>query len=175
MRGVGINQATEKIEIDRYSSASEGVTTSLIDEKNPFLSFEATLPSKGSWLKYDDVDFDCIEDGDLTINVKAADDTKFCIREGSPEGTVIAYLEVEKSKEYVVQTASLESVPKGVVNLVITNEGEGAVSVDWVKFINNPNKDKDKDKDKENEEEDKNKDKDKENEEEDKKEVFDEN
>ena len=175
MRGVGINQATEKIEIDRYSSASEGVTTSLIDEKNPFLSFEATLPSKGSWLKYDDVDFDCIEDGDLTINVKAADDTKFCIREGSPEGTVIACLEVEKSKEYVAQTASLESVPKGVVNLVITNEGEGAVSVDWVKFINNPNKDKDKDKEKENEEEDKNKDKDKENEEEDKKEVFDEN
>ena len=148
MRGVGINQATEKIEIDRYSSASKDVTTSLIDEKNPFLSFEATLPSKGSWLKYNDVDFDCIEDGDLTINVNAADDTKFCIREGSDEGTVIACLDIKKSKKWEAQTANLEYVPKGVIDLVITNEGEGAFSIDWVKF----KKKKKKDKENENEE-----------------------
>ena len=144
MRGVGINQATEKIEIDRYSSASKDVTTSLIDEKNPFLSFEATLPSEGSWLKYNDVDFDCIEDGEININIKAADDTEFCIREDSVEGKVIACLDVKKSKEWVTETANLENVPKGIIDLVITNEGEGAFSVNWVKFINNSNKDKDK-------------------------------
>jgi hypothetical protein len=142
MRGVGINQATEKIEIDRYSNASEDVTTALIDEKNPFLSLEATLPSKGSWLKYNDVDFDCIKDGELTININILDDTKFCIREGSIEGTVIACLDVKKSKEWLTEKANLEYVPKGVIDLVITNEGEGAFSVDWVKFKNNPKKDK---------------------------------
>ena len=153
MRGVGINQATEKIEIDRYSNASEDVTTALIDEKNPFLSLEATLPSKGSWLKYNDVDFDCIKDGELTININILDDTKFCIREGSTEGTVIACLDVKKSKEWLTEKANLEYVPKGVIDLVITNEGEGAVSVNWVKFINNPNKDKEKENEKEEEEE----------------------
>ena len=153
MRGVGINQATEKIEIDRYSNASEDVTTALIDEKNPFLSLEATLPSKGSWLKYNDVDFDCIKDGELTININILDDTKFCIREGSIEGTVIACLDVKKSKEWLTEKANLEYVPKGVIDIVITNEGEGAVSVNWVKFINNPNKDTEKENEKEEEEE----------------------
>ena len=144
MRGVGINQATEKIEIDRYSSASKDVTTALIDEKNPFLSFEATLPSEGSWLNYTDVDFECIEDGNLIINVKVSDDTKLCIREDSVKGKVIACLDMEKTSQWVNQTANLEYVPNGVIDLVVTNEGEGAVSVNWVTFINNPNKDKEK-------------------------------
>ena len=148
MRGVGINQATEKIEIDRYSSASEDVTTALIDEKNPFLSFEATLPAKDSWFKYNDVDFDCIEDGYLIMNVNAADDTKLCVRESSAEGKVIACLDIKKSSEWGTQEADLEYVPKGVIDLVVTNEGEGAVSVDWVKFVNSDNKkDKEKEKD----------------------------
>ena len=143
MRGVGINQATEKIEIDRYSSASEDVTTALIDEKNPFLSFEATLPAIDSWFKYNDIDFDCIEDGYLIINVKAANDTKLCLRENSVEGKVIACLNMKKSNHWIAREANLEYVPNGVIDLVITNEGEGAISVDWVKFINS-NKDKDK-------------------------------
>ena len=38
MRGVGINNATEKIEIDRYSAAINDVTTQLIDTVNTFRS-----------------------------------------------------------------------------------------------------------------------------------------
>ena len=81
MRGVGVNKATEKIQIDRYSTASTDVTTALIDTVNTFRSFQATLPAKGSWLKYNDVDFSCIKDGYIVLNAKAADDTEFCIRE----------------------------------------------------------------------------------------------
>ena len=143
MRGVGINQATEKIEIDRYSSSSEDVTTSLIDVNNPFLSFEATLPAKGSWFKYNDIDFDCIDDGYLIINVNAIDDTKLCLREDSVKGNIIACLDIKMSNQWLTQKAELEYVPRGIINLVISNEGEGEVSVDWVKFINFSNNDKD--------------------------------
>ena len=41
MRGVGINNATEKIEIDRYSEASSDVTTQLIDTVNTFRRYQA--------------------------------------------------------------------------------------------------------------------------------------
>ena len=143
MRGVGINQATEKIEIDRYSSSSEDVTTSLIDVNNPFLSFEATLPAKGSWFKYNDIDFDCIDDGYLIINVNAIGDTKLCLREDSVKGNIIACLDIKMSNQWLTQKAELEYVPRGIINLVISNEGEGEVSVDWVKFINYSNNDKD--------------------------------
>ena len=154
MRGVGINNATEKIEVDRYSTASSDVTTQLIDTVNTFRSYEATLPAKGSWLKYDGIDFSPLADGYLIVNAKASDNTEFCIREKSAKGKVLARIKMtvksemtrpgmppfrrDQSNQWLMQTASLDYSPKGVANLVITNEGDGALSIDWVQFKNRP-------------------------------------
>ena len=158
MRGVGINKATEKIEIDRYSKASADVTTEHVDTTRYFTGDYATLPGKGSWMEYDDVDFSCLTDGYLLINVKAADNTEFCIREKSAKGKVIARIKLTVKPEepagganspmarfrrdlrdqWLTQTTALEYAPKGVTNLVITNEGNGALSVDWLQFKNRP-------------------------------------
>ena len=166
MRGVGINKATEKIQIDRYNSASDGVTTALVDTTNGFRTLQATLPSKGSWIRYNDVDFSSLTDGYLILNAKASDNTEFCIREKSEKGKVIARIKMTVAPEqpaagqggpgggappmmmgrmrrdmrnqWLTQTATLEYVPNGVTDLVITNEGNGAVSVDWVQFKNRP-------------------------------------
>ena len=160
MRGVGINKATEKIEIDRYSTASDGVTTELIDTVNTFRSYQATLPTKGSWLKYDDVDFSVITDGYLIMSVKAADNTELCIREKSATGKVLARIKLnvkpeeptggaqanpmmarfrrDQRNQWLTQTATLDYVPTGVTDLVVTNEGNGALSVDYVRFKNRP-------------------------------------
>jgi hypothetical protein len=40
--------------------------------------------------------------------------------------------------QWLTQTATLDFVPKGVTDLVITNEGDGALSVDYVMFKNRP-------------------------------------
>jgi len=160
LRGVGINQATEKIEIDRYSSASADVTSELIDTVNTFRSYQATMPAKGSWIQYKDVDFDCITNGYLVLSAKASDDTEFCIREKSAKGKVIARFKMtvrppeppagaaanpmmarfsrDLRNQWLTQTATLEYTPKGVTDLVITNEGNGALSIDWVQFKNRP-------------------------------------
>ena len=98
LRGVGINQATEKIEIDRYSSASEGVTYALIDTVNTFRSYQATIPAKG-WLKYNDVDFSSLTDGYLVISSKAAENTSFSIREKSATGKVLAKIDMTVKPE----------------------------------------------------------------------------
>ena len=45
-------------------------------------------------------------------------------------------MNLTKSNQWLTQEADLEYVPSGVINLIITNEGEGTVSVDWVKFVN---------------------------------------
>ena len=160
MRGVGINQATEKIEIDRYSQASDGVTTTYVDTTNYLRGMGVTLPQKGSWSLYKDVDFDCITDGYLVLSAKAADDTEFCIREKNAKGKVIARFKMavrppeppagaaanpmmgrfsrDLRGQWLTQTATLEYTPKGTTDLVITNEGNGAVTVDWVQFKNRP-------------------------------------
>ena len=160
MRGVGINQATEKIQIDRYSTAADGVTNEPVDTTRAFSGGCATMPAKGSWIKYDDVDFGCITDGYVVLSAKAADDTEFCIREGNAKGKVIARFKMtvrppeppagaaanpmmsrfnrDLRNQWLTQTAPLEYTPKGVTNLVVTNEGNGALSVDWVQFKNRP-------------------------------------
>ena len=154
MRGVGINQATEKIEIDRYSSASDDVTTQLIDTVNTFRSFQANLPKKGSWICYKDIDFDCLTDGYLAISAKAADNTAFYIREKSADGKIIAKIDMtvkpetpagmpamfrrDYSNQWLTMTAPLAYPLKGVSDLVITCEGDAGVSIDWIQFKNRP-------------------------------------
>ena len=154
MRGVGINQATEKIEIDRYSSTSDDVTTQLIDTVNTFRSFQANLPKKGSWICYKDIDFDCLTDGYLVVSAKAADNTAFYIREKSADGQIIAKIDMtvkpetpagmpamfrrDYSNQWLTMTAPLAYPLKGVSDLVITCEGDAGVSVDWIQFKNRP-------------------------------------
>ena len=154
MRGVGINKATERIEIDRYSSASAGVTTQLIDTVNTFRSFEVSLPRKGSWIRYNDVDFSSLTDGYLVVCAKAAENTEFCIREKSATGKVLARIKMtvkseitrpgmptpfrrDQSNQWLTLTSTLDYTPNGVSDLVVTCEGEG-ISIDWIQFKNHP-------------------------------------
>ena len=154
LRGVGINKATERIEIDRYSSAGSDVTTALIDTVNTFRSFEATLPAKGSWLKYTDIDFSCLTDAYVVIGAKAAGNTKFFVREKAPNGKILAKVEMtvkpdvpagtpamfrrDMTNQWLTMAAQLAYIPKGVSDLVITCEGNAPVSIDYVQFKNRP-------------------------------------
>ena len=162
MRGVGINNATEKIEIDRYSEASSDVTTQLIDTINTFRSYQAALPKKGSWLRYNDVDFSSLtSDSYVIISVKASGNTAFSIREKSATGKVIAKVSLDNivppetpnapagggmmgrfrrdmRGQWLTQTVALDYVPKGVTDLVVTNDGDAEIAVDYVLFKNRP-------------------------------------
>ncbi len=151
MRGVGVNKATEKIEVDRYSTASADVTSSLIDTVNTFRSYQATLPKKGSWLQYNDVDFSGVEKtAYLIVNVSTAGNTEFCIREKTAKGKIIARIPMnvitqmgqfrrDQSNQWLTQTVALQYVPQGVTDLVVTCEGDAAVSINWVQFKNREN------------------------------------
>ena len=150
LRGVGITEATAQIQIDRYSAVSADVTIASLDTMNRFRGWEATLPQKGSWICYNDVDFSPVYDGYVVVCVKAAANTELFIREKNAKGKVIARIPVtvisemgpfrrDMSGQWLTLTASLEYMPKGVTDLVLTCEGtSGGVSVDWVQFKNRP-------------------------------------
>ena len=148
LRGVGINQASDQIQIDRYSEVSNGVTAEYLDTANCFRGWFVNLPTKGSWVRYNGVDFSATSNAYLVIRTKANANTSLCIREGKPTGKVIAKVALTVAGEngpfrrnligqWLTLTAPLEYVPKGVTDLYITCEGE-AVSIDWVQFKNRP-------------------------------------
>ena len=148
MRGVGINKAIERIEVDCYNDASSDVAIAGTDTLVQFSGNCATLPAKGSWLRYSDVDFSPCKDAYVMVRVRAYDNTELCIREKSAKGKVLARIPVtvksengpfrrDMSGQWLTLTANLEYLPKGVADLVVTCEGV-AVGIDWVQFKNRP-------------------------------------
>lgn len=148
LRGVGINKATDQIQIDRYSAVSPDVTVEYLDTMNRFRGWEAVLPQQGSWIRYNGVDFDCLYDGYLVACVKAAANTEILVREKDAKGKVIARIPVtviseqgpfrrDMSGQWITLTAPLMYTPKGITDLCVTCEGTG-VSIDWLQFKNRP-------------------------------------
>ena len=149
LRGVGINQATDKIQVDRYSEAAKGVTIEYLDTLNRFRGWQVNLSEKGSWARYNDVDFGCLSgDSYAIVCAMANDNTEFCIREKGANGKIIARFTVtvksengpfrrDMSGQWLTLTAPLEYLPKGVTDVCVTCEDK-ACSIDWVQFKNRP-------------------------------------
>ena len=146
LRGVGITAATSKIEIDRYSSISEGTTVAFNDTTATFNGWHAILPKKGSWVRYNEVDFSSITDGYVVVRAKANANTSFTIRDKSKKGKVIAKLDITVEGEtgpfrrsmkgqWMTLTVPVEYVPKGITNLCVVCEGP-EVCIDWLQFKN---------------------------------------
>ena len=146
LRGVGITPATGRIEIDRYSSVSDGVATGFNDTTVTFNGWHATLEKKGSWLRYNDVDFAGISDSYVVVKAKANTNTSFTIRDKSEKGKVMAKLTITVEGEtgpfrrdmrgqWMTLTVPVKFVPKGTTNLCVVCEGP-EVSIDWLQFKN---------------------------------------
>jgi len=146
-RGVGINKATDRVEVDRYSTASSDVVTDTLDRARRFRGWYVTLPQRGSNLTYGDVDFGCLGDAYLTASVKADANTEVVVREQNARGPVIARLKVicttdgqfrrDYRGQWLTVTAPLQHTPSGVADLYVECMGS-AVSIDWMQFKNRP-------------------------------------
>lgn len=146
LRGVGINDATHRLDIDRYSSVSAGTTIAYLDTLNAFRGWSVDLPQKGSWVRYNQVDFSMLKSNAYLIaNVKANANTTFFVRENDAKGKILAKVNVtvitegqfrrDNSGKWLMVTTPLLYVPKGVTDLCITCEDK-AISIDWMQFKN---------------------------------------
>lgn len=72
LRGVGISNAFERIQVDRYSAISEvGARIEYIDAANTFKGWKTQL-SDGGWIQYNDVKFD-VEPQMVLVNACSAE------------------------------------------------------------------------------------------------------
>jgi len=145
-RGVGINLADSKIDVDRYSSAEGSVSTAFVDSLRPFKGWYASLSGKGSRLHYADVDFSSLRQGAYVVaQVRAKADSEVKIAIGKK---VLARIPVkvitqrgqfrrDQSGQWLTLTAPLDFLPKDVSTITLSTEGE-AVDVDWIQFRSRP-------------------------------------
>src|SRR5665213_3172714 len=135
LRGVGIVDAKSKIQIDRYSAISkEGVSDSFLDETNTFEGWKISLNGKDTWVQFDRVDFG--KNGLKSVNVRSASSTGGLIeiRLDKTDGPVLAQVKIGKVSEWKVIKAKLQTVPTGVHDLVVTQNENNNVDLDWLSF-----------------------------------------
>ena len=146
LRGVGTTKATARMEVDRYSAASEGTAIAALDTLNRFKGWFVTLPHKGSQVRYDDVDYAPLRAGAYAVvQVRAKANSSLMLSAGKKQIACIPVTVIterggfrrDQSNQWLTLTAPLTALPKGIADITVTCDGE-AVDVDWVQLRNRP-------------------------------------
>ncbi len=134
-RGVGIVEATHKIQIDRYSAISpEGAAASFLNPADPFEGWKISLAGKSAWVRFNDVDFGKTGLKSVAVRAVAPTGGAIEIRLDQAGGPVLARVTIGPNAAWAISRASVQNVPAGVHNLIVTDAGQGPVEVDWVSF-----------------------------------------
>jgi len=135
LRGVGLTNAANQIEIDRYSSISEtGATVAFIDTLNIFKGWKIMLESKNAWVKYNAVDFGSKKMKKVEVKAMSVNGGTIQVCLDKVDGQVIAEVKVPKGKSWTEVEAKVSKYQTGIHNLVVVLKTENKAEVDWVKF-----------------------------------------
>lgn len=141
LRGVGISDARERIQLDRYSASSgKSLKVDFLDRKSPFDGWKCVFSGKGAWVRYNNVDFGTKPVASVTMRVKAPSGGKMLV--ATADGKEIALVGLPSTKEWIDVTHPIAaSTVEGVADLVVTLKSGRNVEVDWIGFDALPWKD----------------------------------
>lgn len=133
-RGVGIVDARQHIEVDRYSTiAPTAAATEYIDTLNPFRGWVLRL-NKGGWATFARVDtkgLSATEGNDLLIRYRAPRPAALRLTLGQER---VAELRLPAQDSLAVASFPVGAIPQGVLDLRVQLVDGKEVSVDWLSF-----------------------------------------
>lgn len=134
-RGVGITEATAKIQIDRFSAIAEkGARIEFNDTTNTFDGWKTVLENKGAWISYTSVNFEKKKSGKITYRASASSGGKAEVRINNINGPLLAEIEVPASKEMQTFTTKIDKVKPDIHNLFVVLANNNPVEIDWIRF-----------------------------------------
>lgn len=135
LRGVGLTDASQRIQIDRYSHISnEGASVAFMDTLNSFGGWKAILATANAWIQYNGVDFGTNQFKSINVRALSRAGGALQVRLDKVDGPVIAQVEIPAGKAWNTIKARLSGLKTGVQNLVISLIDNKPVEVDWVSF-----------------------------------------
>jgi GH43 family beta-xylosidase len=133
-RGVGLTQASSKIQIDRYSDKGEDATVGFIDTVKVFDGWKSILPAtKNGWIKYNSVNFGKAKPKTVTVKAWSAKGGTLEVRDGSLSGQIIATVKIPQGTAWRSITVPVTSSKTGIHHLGVVAKN-AAVEVDWISF-----------------------------------------
>jgi hypothetical protein len=135
LRGVGISNASKKINIDRFSAKSaDGVEVAFLDTLNKFKGWKTIFNKTDSWVKYNSVFFDKKAKKHIYLNARSLTGGTLLISTEGAQGEILAKINIPKGDDWSVVKKAILLAPTGVKNLVVKLKSSGNVEVDWVSF-----------------------------------------
>ncbi|RZL07770.1 MAG: carbohydrate-binding protein [Hymenobacter sp.] len=135
LRGVGLTDAHQKIQVDRYSRlSSRGASIAFLDTANTFLGWKTEFADNQGWVQYNGVAFGKKPLKTVTLRVQAAAGATVQLRTDGATGPVLAQITVPKGSQWREVKAPLAAFRPGTHTLVVASKTNAPVAIDWVRF-----------------------------------------
>ena len=135
LRGVGITDATKKIQIDRYSlKSNKGAAIAFLDTLNNFGGWKAILDTANAWMQYNSVNFENNKFKLVTLRTLSKTGGTIQIRLDKINGPIVAQIEIPKINNWKIINASLSEYKPGIHNLIVLLKNDKNVEIDWMSF-----------------------------------------
>lgn len=135
LRGVGLIDASNKINIDRYSNiADKGVTIAFLDTTNTFQGWKTVFNAKDAWIQFNAVNFAKKKFKSVLVKAHSTVGGSIQIHLNSATGPVVANVTIPKGQAWQTIKSPVTKLKKGVQNLYITSADTNPVEIDWISF-----------------------------------------
>lgn len=135
LRGVGLTDARQKIQLDRYSRLSpSGAAIAFLDTANTFRGWKTAFSSPSGWVQYNGVAFGSQKLRTVTLRGASAAGATVQIRLDNAQGPVIAEVAVPKGGAWQDVKVPLTAFKPGTHALYASLKRGAGVEIDWVRF-----------------------------------------
>jgi hypothetical protein len=135
LRGVGLTDARQKIQLDRYSRLSDqGAAIAFLDTANTLRGWKTVLSSPAGWVQYNGVAFGQSPLRTATLRGASGAGATIQLRLDHASGPVLAQLTVPKGGTWQEIKAPLAAVKPGRHTLFVSLKGGASAELDWVSF-----------------------------------------
>jgi hypothetical protein len=135
LRGIGITNASNKIQVDRYTMVSDkGTTIAFIDTLDRFNGWKIMFDKDGAWSSYNNVDFGKKSLKKIMVKGNAVSGGILQVHTGGSSGPVLAEINIPVSGAMETLKAPVLKFRAGVQDLFMVWKGNGPAEIDWIKF-----------------------------------------
>jgi GH43 family beta-xylosidase len=135
LRGAGLTNASQQIQIDRYTQLSgSGVAIDFLDTLDRFKGWKTTFTSAGAWAQYNSVDFGKKSLKAITLNAQSEKGGTIQLRLNSINGPLLAEVKIAPGNTWVATKKTISTSQNGVQHLFVVSKTDSPVAIDWVSF-----------------------------------------
>jgi len=135
LRGVGLTNATGKVQLDRYSQISQqGCSVAFLDSLDKFKGWKMILDSANAWVQYNSIDFGEKQLKYAAVQAVSKTGGSLQIRLDNINGPLVAEVKIPGGRGWKLSKAPIIKSEPGVHNLFVVLKDNRQVEVDWVIF-----------------------------------------